>query len=135
MPRRFLQTWCRAVEKKLSVRDRRRLAQLELSVVFMDKAAARKLNRNFRGRDYATDVLSFAGDGRESIGEIVLCPHVLLKQSREQAHSFRHELGLMTLHGILHLLGYDHEKGGRQAKKMWMLQNRIYASLERLLKS
>lgn len=76
----------------------------------------RALNRTYRGKDYATDVLSF-GEGREggggpalpNLGEIVIALGVMHRQARQAGHHPKFELRVLALHGLLHLLGYDHE--------------------------
>lgn len=86
-------------------------------------AELRRLNREFRRKDYATDVLSFPAAGEGSyIGDMAIS----VDRAREQAREFRHplhaELRILMLHGVLHLLGYDHETdGGRMARaeKRW----------------
>ena len=78
----------------------------------------RALNRSYRGRDYATDVLSFAADPdahpaprtpHPALGDLVIANGVARRQAREAGHSFQTELRVLALHGLLHLLGYDHE--------------------------
>lgn len=76
-----------------------------LSLAFVPKAEMRKLNKKFRGKDKPTDVLSFEG-----INEVVICPEVV-KEKEE-------DLKKVFIHGVLHLLGYDHEKSEKEAKKM-----------------
>jgi probable rRNA maturation factor len=74
----------------------------------------RELNRTFRGRDAATDVLAFPA-GRPAVsdephfGDIVIAVPVAARQARERGHSLARELALLALHGYLHLAGYDHE--------------------------
>lgn len=100
-----------------------------LCVAFVDRKSARELNRKFRRRDYATDVLSFEPLEPGDLGELVICPEVISKQSREHGLLVREELGYMVLHGFLHLLGYDHEKNAREEKRMFELQDRVFAEL------
>jgi probable rRNA maturation factor len=88
-----------------------------------DDAELRRLNREFRHKDYATDVLSFpAVEAGSYIGDLAIS----MDRAREQAREFRHstyvELRILMLHGVLHLLGYDHETdAGRMARaeKRW----------------
>jgi probable rRNA maturation factor len=100
-----------------------KLAKMDLTIVFLDTAAAKKLNRQFRGKDYATDILSFEG------GELVLCPQVLKRQAKEHKHSFNAELGYMLIHGVLHLQGFDHEKSKSAAAKMFKIQDQVFDRL------
>lgn len=123
MPRRFLVEWVRRMARVRpfsSVRD-------ELVVIFVDPAEMKRLNKRYRSRHYATDVLSFEGAG--SFGELVICPQVIRAQARDTGLTFREELGYMIIHGGLHLLGYDHETSGADAKRMFALQDRIFAKL------
>jgi probable rRNA maturation factor len=98
----------------------------DLSLVFLGRSKAKQLNRQFRGKDYATDVLSFEAIETDSLGELVFCPEVLKTQAREHGLSYRDELAYMTLHGILHLLGFEHEDGGSGAKQMFAIQEKIF---------
>lgn len=69
----------------------------------------RALNRQFRGTDHATDVLSFPSEERGFLGDVVIASGVAARQAREAGHSLLIELKVLSLHGLLHLLGYDHE--------------------------
>lgn len=69
----------------------------------------RRLNARFRDKDYATDVLSFPGDGPGLLGDIAIATGVAARQARRLGHSETTELRILALHGLLHLLGYDHE--------------------------
>lgn len=86
-----------------------------LAVALVSDRRMRVLNRDFRGRDATTDVLSFPGDdepdpdGSRHLGDIVICVAAAARQAREARHSLQRELELLALHGYLHLLGYDHE--------------------------
>ena len=90
----------------------------------------RRLNREFRGRDYPTDVLSFPepqppGDLRSSfLGEIAISFETAQQQALEYGHCLDQEIGILMLHGLLHLLGMDHETDGRRmsaAERKWRL--------------
>ena len=96
----------------------------EVSVVLVDDAYIRELNRQYRAKDTHTDVLSFAmresvpeeeaieGDpgAEQLLGDIVISVERAREQAEEYGHSFERELGYLAVHGVLHLLGYDHEK-------------------------
>lgn len=76
----------------------------------------RALNRQFRGKDAVTDVLSFPSDERGFMGDIVIAAGVSKRQAKDAGHSLPTELKVLALHGLLHLLGYDHESDdGRMA--------------------
>jgi len=83
----------------------------------------RQLNRQHRGLDRATDVLSF------SLGDIFLCPSYIRRQARRFGVSYQEECTRTLIHGILHLTGYDHATQ-RQAKKMFGLQEKLLQELE-----
>jgi len=96
----------------------------EVSMVFTDSETVQQLNRDYRGMDEPTDVLAFymlpQGEGNDSfglppdevtrLGEVIISYPQAMEQAREQGHSPERELALLIVHGILHLLGYDHEK-------------------------
>ncbi|HJR58252.1 MAG TPA: rRNA maturation RNase YbeY [Vicinamibacterales bacterium] len=100
-----------------------RTARGELAIALVSDARMRVLNRSYRRKDYPTDVLSFAaepasrlrpGDGRgrggsRFLGDLVIAAGVAKRQAREAGHSYQTELRVLALHGLLHLLGYDHE--------------------------
>lgn len=101
------------------------LPDAELSVLFAGDRVMRTLNRQYRGKDRSTDVLSFSmregpfGDLRpELLGDIVISVPVAEKQARIAGHSLAREIELLLVHGLLHLLGYDHERGPAEARKM-----------------
>jgi len=102
-----------------------------LSVVLVGVTRMRKLNQRFRGKNRVADVLSFSESKiliekfRISslkkilgLGEIVICPREVKKNARRFSSTFKRELAICLIHGILHLLGYNHELGKEQAKKM-----------------
>ena len=93
-------------------------ATLTLRVVNI--AEARDLNRNFRGKDYATNVLTFvyhAPKSKTLEGDIVLCAQVVAREAREQGKALVDHYAHLTVHGVLHLAGFDHETV-REAKVM-----------------
>ena len=89
-------------------------ARGEVTVAIVSDRRMRVLNRTFRGQDYATDVLSFPDAGSDglavpALGDIVIAAGVAARQAREQGHSQATEYRVLALHGLLHLLGYDHD--------------------------
>lgn len=110
-------------------------ARGELSIALVSDQAIRTLNRTFRGTDHPTDVLTFRPDSASSaryafphtpqfgrtaqLGDIVIAKGVARRQARDAGHSYVTELKVLALHGLLHLLGYDHHDpadGGRMAR-------------------
>jgi probable rRNA maturation factor len=115
-----------------ALRGRRR-GRRQVNIVIFDEASARAVNRQYRGKSYATNVLSFAYEParREKtglLGDLVICAPVVAREAAEQGKSSRHHYAHLTVHGVLHLLGYDHETN-RQADRMEGLERRILAGL------
>lgn len=95
---------------------------LVVSVRVVGSARSRSLNLRFRGKDRPTNVLSFEGpgampDGSRILGELVICVPVVAREARAQGKSAEAHWAHMTVHGVLHLLGFDHERD-REARKM-----------------
>jgi probable rRNA maturation factor len=87
-----------------------------LTVAIVPDARVRALNRQYRRKDAPTDVLSFPSDEKGYLGDVVIAEGVARRQAREAGHSLQTELRVLALHGLLHLLGYDHERDdGRMA--------------------
>ncbi len=84
-------------------------ARGDLSIALVSDRRMRALNRQFRGKDHSTDVLSFPSDERGFMGDIVIAAGVAKRQAKEAGHTLHTELRVLALHGLLHLLGYDHE--------------------------
>ena len=103
-----------------------------ITVRFVGAAEGRRLNRAYRGLDYATNVLSFgyggAGRGQGLMGDIVLCAPVVRREARAQGKAFSAHVAHLTVHGALHLQGHDHQKP-RAAARMEALEKRILAKL------
>lgn len=100
-----------------------------LSLVFVSRGEIKKLNKKFREKDKVTDVLSFElgnpptrkaseGQGKKCLGEVVICPEVVKENAKKYRVSVKEEMLKVFIHGILHLLGYDHEKSGADAVEM-----------------
>lgn len=104
----------------------------EVQVTFVGPARMRRLNREWKGHDTSTDVLSFAlplPDRRLS-GDVVICPAVARSQARALGIGEREELIRLVVHGTLHVLGRDHPEGpGRTRSPMWRRQERYVKAL------
>jgi probable rRNA maturation factor len=108
----------KAAQKILNKEKRK----LDLSVVLVGPLRIKELNKRYRKKNKATDVLSFLYD---SSGEIVICPSEVKKNVKRLNSSFKKELIRVLIHGILHLLGYDHQKGKKMVKKEEYYLSRI----------
>jgi len=103
----------------------------EVSILLTTNRAIRRLNRQYRGKNKATDVLSFPVDdpvqNQEKIaGDLAISVDMARKQSAEHGHSLTCELEVLILHGLLHLAGYDHEiDNGRMARRECQLRARL----------
>ncbi len=88
-----------------------------VTVAVVTDARVRTLNRRYRNKDERTDVLSFPAEEAGQLGDVVIAKGVAARQAREAGHTVGTELRVLALHGLLHLLGHDHENdGGRMAR-------------------
>ena len=101
----------------------------DFTLSFVEADEIRELNRNFRQVDSVTDVLSFESDGEidpetgtEYLGDIIICLEQAAKQAEQSGHSVENEVALLEIHGLLHLLGYDHMDDA-QKDEMWHYQD------------
>ena len=101
----------------------------EISVIFVDNQRIRELNNQYRNKDSATDVLSFPmgvngeydldeDNGCKVLGDIVISMERAMEQAELYGHSLQREVAYLTVHSMLHLLGYDHETSGLEAVRM-----------------
>ena len=114
-----------------------RIREADLAVRLVDAREGRSLNRHYRGKDYATNVLSFPADLPEGLpegvrmpllGDVVLCAPVVAREAREQRKPLAAHYAHLTVHGVLHLLGWNHEDA-REAECMEGLEREILAGL------
>ena len=113
----------RFFEKAVQVIFKKERKEINLSIAFIEKKEIRKLNKKYRRKDKATDVLSFGkvkefkrGDNSE-IEEIAICPSIVKENAKKYKSTFKKELAKVLIHGVLHLLGYDHGKGKKKMEK------------------
>ncbi|WP_439887422.1 rRNA maturation RNase YbeY [Pseudomonas sp. MBLB4123] len=118
---------------------RQRTADSELTIRLVDEAEGRELNRTYRHKDYATNVLSFPAevpDGPDGeplldiplLGDLVICAPVVEREAREQDKSLEAHWAHLVIHGCLHLLGYDHIEDA-EAEEMEALERTLLAEL------
>jgi probable rRNA maturation factor len=94
----------------------------DVGVALVSDARIRALNRKYRRKNRATDVLAFPAEGQ--LGDIVIATGVARRQARSAGHSYQAELRVLALHGLLHLLGYDHHAAADRAR-MARLESRL----------
>ena len=95
-----------------------RRARGAMTVAIVPDARIRALNRRYRGKAGATDVLSFPADEPGVLGDVLIAAGVARRQAREAGHSLQTEIRVLALHGLLHLLGYDHEHDDGQMARL-----------------
>jgi len=104
----------------------------ELAIVLTNDSAIRLLNRHWRGTDAATNVLSFPAQGAGGkpplIGDIVLAYETVAREAHDEGKPFAHHVAHLTVHGFLHLNGYDHQRG-KDAEEMEKLERKILRRL------
>lgn len=129
----------RVVRETLAVAGRPPDRDLEVSVILVDDDRMRELNRTWRGVDRPTDVLSFPqlepGEGEPHLasgpdapvllGDVVISLERAREQALEYGHSLEREVGFLTAHGILHLLGYDHQDPGSEARMLELTEEAL----------
>jgi probable rRNA maturation factor len=123
VPRADLRRWVQAAL----------FAPAELTIRFVDAEEGRTLNRNYRGKDYATNVLTFAYSEDEdedaaTQADIILCTDVLQNEAAEQQKAVESHAAHLVVHGVLHAQGYDHESD-EEAVEMEQLEVEIMATL------
>lgn len=107
------------------------------SIIFIDDVKMHELNKTYRNIDRTTDVLSFAFEDNNKLcynirhlGEIFISIPKMQEQAREYKHSETRELAFLTVHGLLHLLGYDHTLGEKEEKEMFAKQELVLNEFE-----
>ena len=114
-----------------------RIREADLAIRIVDTREGRALNRHYRGKDYATNVLSFPAELPEGLppgvrmpllGDLVICAPVVAREAREQGKVLNAHYAHLTVHGALHLLGWNHEDS-REAEAMEQLERDILAGL------
>lgn len=113
------------------------LSKVELSIALVSDVQIKRLNKLYRNKDKPTDVLSFPiGEKVEDwliLGDIVISVDTARRQAQELGHSLEEELKRLLVHGLVHLLGYDHELGGEEEKKFFELEEFVLRRLQKPL--
>jgi len=102
----------------------------QVTIRYVDADEGRTLNRDYRGKDYATNVLSFPYEsGRQTVGDLVVCAPVVVREAAEQGKAAEAHHAHLIVHGMLHLQGYDHETGEDEAREMEAKEREVLAGL------
>jgi len=128
----------RAVVKVVKIRKKS-----EVSLALVSNPEIKKINQIYRGQNKVTDVLSFAANEEDFIcpesqnylGEIIISYPQLVRQARQNKCSIKQEFSLLVVHGLLHLLGYDHEGNRKEKEKMRMLEEKILSKFNYVKKN
>jgi probable rRNA maturation factor len=115
---RLLRRWAKACASRKAA----------VTVRYVGEAEGRRLNREYRGKDYATNVLSFVYEARPLAGDIVICAPVVAREAREQGKPVGAHHAHLLVHGMLHLQGQDHEREN-DAKRMETRERAVLAKL------
>ena len=100
-----------------------------VTIRYVAEAEGRRLNREFRGKDYATNVLTFVYSQRPLEGDVVICAPVVAREARVQGKETAAHHAHLLVHGLLHLQGHDHERGRREAERMERRERTVLARL------
>jgi metalloprotein, YbeY/UPF0054 family len=112
----------------------------EISLLFVDDDSIREINKKYLSRDYPTNVISFSlkegdfGDiNPDLLGDIIISVETALRDALKAEIKFEEELDYLIIHGILHLLGYDHERSEAEAKRMTEKERELFFALNNYL--
>jgi probable rRNA maturation factor len=106
------------VKKKFSLNK-------SISIALVSEKEIKDLNKVYRNKNKVTDVLSFSIDSEDALGEVLICLEQAKRQAKANQKTNKSELQLLTVHGILHLLGYDHERSDKAALEQEKLEQEI----------
>lgn len=116
-----------------SVRRMQRVPHKDLSVVIVGLKRMATLNAQYRGKQKPTDILSFRSDDVGEYGDLIICPEYIQKKAREYNQPIKEAYVVLIIHGMLHLLGYDHETD-RDFKQMLTQELAIYRKISKKLR-
>ncbi|KKR48865.1 MAG: putative rRNA maturation factor [Candidatus Magasanikbacteria bacterium GW2011_GWC2_40_17] len=113
--------WLKEIAKKVSQNLK---IKKDFSVILVGDKKIRQLNWQYRKKNKITDVLSFEGEA-DFLGEVVISLPEAKRQAKKYKLNLKIEMSRLLIHGILHLLGFDHEKNAKEAEKMYALQDKL----------
>lgn len=128
LPRSYLLNFLNRVERECRRKKVLPFKKPSLGIIFLTPKEIQKLNQKYRNKNKVTDVLSFSGEG-SFLGEVVLCLEEVKKRAKIQKIHPQKLLSYMLLHGLLHLLGFEHEDKPSEARRMFQIQDEIFDKL------
>lgn len=118
-------SWLPRLESLLRRRFKQKIKNRSISLALVSSKEIRRCNRIYRQKDEVTDVLSFSLQTKEILGEVLICLVQARKQAKDKHQTLQSELKLLVVHGILHLLGYDHEVSKQAANRQHRAEDDI----------
>lgn len=118
----WLQSLERVLQKEFKIKK-------EISISLLSPSEIKSLNKVYRHKNKVTDVLSFSLDEAELLGEVLICVEQAKKQAQSKKHSLNQEIKILTIHGVLHLLGYDHELSEAEYRRQTNMEAKILANI------
>lgn len=109
------ESWSSFAERALNAIGK---SEASATIAFVSAKRIRQLNRQFRGIDKATDVLSFPAEEESNLGDVAISVEIAVAQAEENGLSLEYEIAQLILHGLLHLSGYDHEKDNGEMNRL-----------------
>ena len=109
------EAWSSFAERALNAIGK---SEASATIAFVSAKRIRRLNRQFRGIDEATDVLSFPAEEESNLGDVAISVEIAVVQAEENGLSLEYEIAQLILHGLLHLYGYDHEKDNGEMNRL-----------------
>ena len=109
------EAWSSFAERALNAIGK---SEASATIAFVSAKRIRQLNRQFRGIDKATDVLSFPAEEESNLGDVAISVEIAVVQAEENGLSLEYEIAQLILHGLLHLYGYDHEKDNGEMNRL-----------------
>lgn len=114
---------------RLALESEKEAEKIQLNLVFINDASMQKLNSTYRGKNKPTNVLSFPYKNSSLIGEVVFAYETIEIEALQQEKTFEDHIAHLIVHGVLHILGYDHEKSEKEAKVMEAKEIKILKKL------
>lgn len=128
VPKSYLTSSYKKILLDLPAKEQLRIKNKNINLVFLNSSKIKEINSKFRNKNKETDILSFESTEPNVLGELVFCPPVIKKNAKQNKWALKYEYLYMLIHGVLHLLGYDHETE-KDSLDMFKLQDKIFVKI------